>query len=198
MGHLSWAELEAGLATIGHAPSDTGRVELIVRRPAIDEREIIADGQLDTVVGLVGDTWKGRRSSRTADGSPHPDMQLNIMSARAASLLAGPGAAERWALAGDQLYLDLDLSEANLPPGTQLSLGHALVEVTDQTHLGCAKFAARFGRDAFRFVNSPVGRALRLRGLNARVVEDGTVRTGDAVVKVGALGVQRHSDAVSS
>jgi len=181
MEHLSTEELEAGLDEIRRSPADRGRVELIVRRPAVGEREVLTEGHLDTVVGLVGDTWPQRRSTRTPDGSPHPDMQLNVMNARTVALLAG--SPERRALAGDQLYLDLDLSEANLPPGTWLELGSAVIEVTAQPHTGCAKFSQRFGREALRFVNSETGKALRLRGLNARVVVPGVVREGDEVRK---------------
>jgi hypothetical protein len=182
MEHVMGADLEAGLDEIRRSPADEGRLELIVRRPGVNEREILAEGVLDHSDGLVGDTWKRRRSTRTPDGSPHPGMQLNVMNARAAGLIAGSPA--RWALAGDQLYVDLDLSEANLPAGTLLELGSAVIEITDQPHRGCAKFAARFGQEALRFVNSPVGRELRLRGLNARVVVAGRVRTGDVVAKV--------------
>jgi MOSC domain-containing protein YiiM len=179
--HLSAEELEIGLDEIRRSPADRGRVELIVRRPAVGEREVLPEGELDTVVGLVGDTWPQRRSTRTPDGSPHPDMQLNVMNARTVALLAG--STERRALAGDQLYLDLDLSEANLPAGTRLELGSAVIEVTAQPHTGCAKFSQRFGREALRFVNSETGKALRLRGLNARVVVPGVVREGDEVRK---------------
>jgi MOSC domain-containing protein YiiM len=136
-------------------------------------------------VGLVGDTWKDRGSTRTEDGSPHPDMQLNVMSARVVSFLARDP--ERRALAGDQLYLDLDLSHANLPAGTRLAIGSAVIEVTDQPHTGCAKFTQRFGLDALRWVNGDDGKRLRLRGLNARVVVPGTVRRGDQVTKVPSL-----------
>jgi hypothetical protein len=173
-------ELDAGVDTIAAAPTDAGTVRLVVRRPAIDEREILDVGRLDPTVGLTGDTWAIRGSRRTEDGSAHPDMQLNVMSARVIELLAGPDH-ERWALAGDQLYLDLDLSEGNLPAGTRLSLGSAEIEVTDQPHTGCAKFSARFGADAMRWVNTPDGRAERRRGLNARVVVAGEVRPGDEV-----------------
>ncbi len=184
--HLSTAELKAGLGDVRDSPSDGGTVELIVRRPAVDEREVLAEAALDMEAGLAGDTWPVRGSKRTADGSPHPDMQLTVMNSRAALLVArAPG---RRMLAGDQLYVDLDLSPANLPPGTRLALGSAVIEVTDQPHLGCAKFAARFGADALRFVNSRIGRELRLRGLNARVIVSGTVRTGDTIRKMpGAL-----------
>ena len=180
--HLTMTELEAGLDHIRQAPKDGGSLELIVRRPAEGAREILDVAELDAAQGLTGDSWVVRGSSRTPDGLRHPDMQLNIMSARAVSLVAQ--ARDRWRLAGDQLYVDLDLSEDNLPAWTKLALGTAIIEVTDQPHTGCAKFVERFGVDAMKFVNSPVGRSLRLRGLNARVVQSGTVRRGDAVRKL--------------
>ena len=180
--HLSMTELEAGLDEIRRSPSDGGVLELIVRRPRTDEREVLEEGELDTSEGLVGDSWKDRGSSRTPDGSAHPDMQLNVMNSRAIALLAQ--SRERWQLAGDQLFVDLDLSEENLPPGTRLSVGEAVIEVTPQPHTGCKKFVSRFGLDAMKFVNSPAGRRLHLRGINARVVRPGTIRVGDAVSKV--------------
>ena len=179
-------ELLAGLAEVRRAPRSGGRLELIVRRPAVGEREILDAGVLDPGVGLVGDGWLGRGSGRTADGSAHPDMQLTIMNARAAALIAGPRA--RWALAGDQLYVDLDLSEAGIGAGARLAIGSAVIEITDQPHRGCAKFAARFGREALRCVNSPLGVSLRLRGVNARVVQGGPIRTGDTVARLGSDG----------
>jgi hypothetical protein len=182
--HLSSAELEAGLSYVRDSPPDGGAVVLIARRPAVDEREVLTEATLDVEVGLAGDTWPVRASSRTGDGSPHRGMQVTMMNSRAALLIAHD--LERCVLAGDQLYADLDLSPANLPPGTRLAVGSAVLEVTDQPHLGCAKFAARFGQDALRFVNSRVGRELRLRGLNARVIVSGTVRTGDAILKCAA------------
>jgi hypothetical protein len=141
----------------------------------------LQEGQLDQLQGLLGDTWQERPSTRTADGAPHPDMQLNIMNSRAVALMAH--AKDRWHLAGDQLFLDLDLSAANLPPGTQLALGSTVIEVTAQPHTGCEKFVARFGLDAMRFVNSPVGRQLNLRGINAKVVRSGIIRVGDVAKK---------------
>ena len=180
--HLTAEELEAGLEEIRRAPKDGGLLELIVRRPAEDEREVLEEGVLDLSEGLVGDTWQARGSSRTPDGSAHPDMQLNVMSARVIALVAPERG--RWPLAGDQLYLDMDLSAENLPPGTRLRLGTAVIEITEQPHTGCQKFAARFGLDALKFVNSPEGRRLRMRGLNARVVEPGRVRVGQAAKKL--------------
>jgi len=182
MRHLTREECEAGLERIRSAPPDEGVLRLIVRRPEENAREVLEEGQLDLDLGLIGDTWHRRRSLRTADGSPHPGMQLNVMNARVVELVAQ--SPERWALAGDQLYVDLDLSVENLPPGTRLALGSAEIEVTPVPHLGCAKFVERFGVDAMKFVNSPLGRQLRLRGLNARVVKAGTIRVGDPVRKI--------------
>jgi hypothetical protein len=176
---LSMEALEAGLPYIREAPRDRGVLRMIVRRPAVDARELLETGELSLEEGLVGDTWRVRRSSRSADGRAHRDMQLNLMNARAAALVAQRD--DRWPLAGDQLYVDLDLSGENLPAWTKLSIGSAVIEVTDQPHTGCGKFVERFGLDAMKLVNSPVGRALNLRGVNARVVQPGTIRVGDVV-----------------
>jgi len=191
MEHLSLAGLEAGLDHVRGAPADGGTLELIVRRPATDQREALTEGTLDLVTGLLGDNWKARGS--TGGGAAHPDAQITMVNARAALLVARDP--DRRALAGDQLYADLDISVANLPPGTRLALGSAVIEVTGKPHLGCAKFSARFGRDALTFVNSRAGRALRLRGLNARVVVPGTIRPGDVIRKVAAA-AQTHADLV--
>jgi MOSC domain-containing protein len=180
--HLTTAELEAGLDAIRQSPKDEGVVALIVRRPQVDAREVLEEGELDLVEGLVGDSWKVRASTRTPDGSPHPDMQLNVMNARVIALVAGEKG--RWPLAGDQLFIDMDVSQENLPPGTRLALGSAVIEVTDQPHTGCKKFAARFGLDALKLVNSPVGRQLQLRGVNAKVAQPGVIRVGDLVKKL--------------
>jgi len=182
MTHLTTEQLHAGLDHIRAAPKDHGTLRLIVRRPAVNAREVLDEGELSVEVGLVGDTWPVRGSSRSADGMAHPDMQLNIMGTRAVALVAQ--SPDRWALAGDQLFVDLDLSGANVPAGTRLAIGTAVVEVTPQPHTGCAKFVERFGLDAMKFVNSPVGRDLNLRGINARVVRPGVVRVGDQVSKL--------------
>jgi hypothetical protein len=174
--------LHAGLDEIRRSPRDRGVLDLIVRRPRVDEREVLDEGELDLEKGLVGDSWGARNSSRTPNRSPHADMQLNVMNSRVIALVAQDKS--RWSLAGDQLYVDLDLSEDNLPPGARLAFGAAIIEVTPEPHTGCAKFVARFGVDAMKFVNSPVGRELRLRGLNARVVQPGVIRVGDGVKKM--------------
>jgi len=180
--HLTMAELEAGLDTVRQAPKDEGVIALIVRRPQIDAREVLEVGELDLGEGLVGDSWKVRSSTRTPDGSAHPDMQLNVMNARVIALVACEK--DRWPLAGDQLFIDMDVSQENLPPGTRLALGSAVIEVTDQPHTGCKKFAARFGLDALKLVNSPVGRQLQLRGVNAKIAHPGVIRVGDLVKKL--------------
>lgn len=182
--HLTMTELEAGLDTIRQAPKNEGVLELIVRRPQIGDREILEVGELDLVEGLVGDNWKVRGSSRTTDGTSHPDMQLNIMNARVIALIAQDK--DRWQLAGDQLFIDLDLSTDNVPPGTQLSLGSAVIEVTNQPHTGCKKFLARFGKDALQLIGSPVGKQLQLRGINAKVIQPGIIKVGDVVKKLSA------------
>ncbi|HKO42006.1 MAG TPA: hypothetical protein VJU84_01845 [Pyrinomonadaceae bacterium] len=180
--HLSMEELESGLDEIRDSPTDEGVLELIVRRPKVGEREVLEEAELHLAQGLVGDNWSDRPSSRTPDGSPHPDMQLNVMNARTIALLAQRR--DRWALAGDQLFIDLDLSPRNLPPGTRLALGSAVIEVTNQPHTGCKKFLERFGLDALKFVSSPVGRELNLRGINARVVQPGEIRVGCQIKKI--------------
>lgn len=180
--HLPPEALEAGLDHIRRSPADEGRLELIVRRPAVNEREVVNAARLDVAEGLEGDTWRERESRTTSDRSPDARKQVTVMNARAVALVAATD--DRRPLAGDQLYVDLDISQANLPPGTQLAIGETVIEVSPEPHLGCHKFAARFGRDALRFVNSPVGRELRLRGLNARIITPGTIRVGDLVRKL--------------
>ncbi|MBT4864438.1 MAG: MOSC domain-containing protein [Planctomycetaceae bacterium] len=179
--HRSLVELEAGIDEIRRSPKDQGPLELIVCRSAENQRETLERGVLDIDDGLVGDNWKVRPSTISEDGLAHPDMQINLTNVRAISLIAVER--ERWQLAGDQLYVDLDLSGDNLPPGTRLAIGSAIIEVTDQPHRGCAKFNERFGNAALKFVNSPVGIELNLRGINARVVKSGEIHPGDTVTK---------------
>jgi MOSC domain-containing protein YiiM len=169
-------QLHVDLADVRSSPTESGRVELIARRPAEDEREVVERAELDPSVGLVGDRW------HTYAGRGGPDTQLTLMNSRAAALVAGPRT--RWAIAGDQLYVDLDLSAANLPAGTRLSVGSAVIEVTAMPHTGCGKFSRRFGVQGQKLVNSHDGRELNLRGINAKVVQAGTVRTGDRIEKI--------------
>ncbi len=180
--HLSIMELEAGMDHIRQSPKENGVLKMIVRRPAVDEREAISEGELNTTEGLEGDTWKTRGSSHTTDGSANVNSQITVMNARTIALLAQDE--ERWSLAGDQLYIDMDLSDDNIPPGTRLAIGTAIVEVSAQPHSGCKKFSARFGVEAMKFVNSPEGKRLHLRGINTRVVQPGTIRVGDVIKKI--------------
>jgi len=180
--HLSTGELEQGLGNILQSPTDDGELMLIVRRPDVDEREAASAGRLDTEQGLVGDNWLKRGSRHMPDGAADPEMQLNIMNARVVSLVAD--GTERRELAGDQLYLDMDLSSENLPPGTRLAIGDAIIEVTEAPHTGCKKFAARFGRDAMVFVNSGMGKKLNFRGINAKVTQSGDISVGDIARKI--------------
>ena len=175
-------ELATHLDHLRAAPSEVGTLDLVVRRPANGEREILQEGELDEADGLVGDNWLSRATSRAVAEGRHLKAQVTVMSSRMIALLADTDA-ER-ALAGDQLYVDLDISHTNLPAGTRIALGDpedggAVIEVSDKPHTGCAKFTRHFGQEAVGFVNSEQGRELRLRGLNARVVQSGRVRPGD-------------------
>lgn len=169
------------LAEVQRSPADDGRLEMIVRRPAIGEREVLDSAELDTVVGLVGDNWLERGSRSTPDGAAELDAQLNIMNIRCARLVAGDDM--RVPLAGDQLFVDLDLSPANVPPGTRLEIGTAIVEVTTKPHTGCAKFTERFGVAAHRWVNGAAGKEQQLRGICAKVVRAGRISTGNVITK---------------
>jgi MOSC domain-containing protein YiiM len=178
--HRTLAELEAGVDRVRGAPIGSGTLELIVARPAMEERVVLDVADLDATVGLVGDMWSTRPARDTPDHSPHPGRQLMLMSARAIALFAGDDKSA-WPIAGDQLYVDIDLSETHAPAGTRFAIGGAVIELTAERHTGCAKFNRRFGADALRFVNSPIGRELRLRGACAKVILGGTIRVGDAV-----------------
>lgn len=180
--HFTTAELAAGLPEIRRSPADQGTVDMIVVRPDRDLRELPHAIELSPESGLAGDRWSRHCTRRLPDGRLNPDTQVTLMNRRAAALIAGPES--RWPLAGDNLIVDLDLSVANLPVGQRLRVGGAVLEITAQPHLGCSKFNARFGADALAWVNSPQGKELRLRGVNAMVIEAGWVRTGDRISKL--------------
>ena len=180
--HLSADQLEKGVDHILDSPQEDGELQLIVRRPDVDQRETPDVARLDVKEGLVGDNWLARGSRHMPEGVADPEMQLNIMNARVVDLVAQ--AEDRWALAGDQLFVDMDLSHENLPPGTQLALGDAIIEVTEPPHTGCRKFSARFGVDAMVFVNSGRGKTLNFRGICAKVVQSGDITVGDLARKL--------------
>ena len=169
---------DARLEDVRAAPADEGIVELIVRRPAEGERELLDEAQIDEDLGLIGDRWATRDVARTP---AYLSAQLTLISTRVLAVIEPDQA--RWPLAGDQVYVDFDLSEANLPAKSRLAIGTAILEVSETPHTGCAKFSARFGSDALRWINSPIGRAHRMRGMNARVVRGGVIRMGDRIRK---------------
>jgi hypothetical protein len=181
MKHLSLEELQQGLEEIRQSPKDRGILKAIVIRPETDARVSLQRCELSPDGGVHGDNWSRGCWMSLPDGRPHPDVQVTIMNARTIALIAKGEA--RWPLAGDNLLVDLDLSAGNLPPGTRLSVGSALLEITDVPHKGCKKFAERFGVDATRFVNAREGLQLHLRGIYARIVEPGVVAIGDTVAK---------------
>jgi len=180
--HLTMDELNAGLPLIRESPRDGGRLEMIARRPAIGERDLLDEGELDLDEGLVGDNWRTRPQQQNPPREANPETQITLMNSRVAQLVSGDR--DRWPLAGDQLYVDLDIGLENLPAGTRLQIGGAVLEVAAEPHTGCKKFVERFGMDAMSFVNSPEGKRACLRGINAKVVQAGTIRVGDAIARV--------------
>lgn len=181
MAHLTTEQLDAGMEHVLAAPLDDGTLEMLVARPDVNEREVLESGELVVGEGLVGDNYVARGNSKTEDGKAHPEAQLNLMPARAIDLVAD-GDRSRWPLAGDQMFVDLLLSDENTPPGTRLAIGTAIIEIPEKPHTGCAKFAERFGIDAARWVNHR--KDLKLRGVNAQVIQAGVVKPGDKVTKL--------------
>ena len=183
--HKPIAELEVGMAQLLEAPQDRGNLELIVIRPTKEQRQILDEAWLSPEAGVQGDNWAKGCWKSLPDGRPDPDVQVTIMSARLARLVMGEDKSH-WALAGDQLIADLDLSEGNLPVGQRLVLGDAVLEITSVPHRGCAKYRARFGDEALRFINTDEGRRMNLRGIYAKILQAGRVRVGDVLKKVDA------------
>lgn len=183
MERLSKEQLDAGLDHIRESPSAAGSVEMVVSRPESDERDVLDAGEFVVGEGLAGDNYVARGSARTPDGAAHPEAQVTIMNSRAIDWITS-GTKDMWKMAGDQLLVDFDISEQNLPAGTQLQIGGAVFEVSAKPHTGCKKFAARFGKPAALWVNSPAGKQLKLRGINAMVISPGIVRPGDSVSKL--------------
>jgi len=176
------SELTAGMENILQAPRDHGVLRMIVRRPQVDDRDVVQEAELSLTDGLVGDNWKVRGSNHMPDGSANLDAQITVMNARSIALIAQ--SENRWSLAGDQLYIDMDISDDNLPPGTRFAIGSAVLEVSPVPHTGCKKFSSRFGVEAMKFVNTPEGKQLHLRGINTRIVQSGTIHVGDVVRKL--------------
>ena len=182
--HLPLADLQAGLPGILASPVDNGVLRAVVIRPGPGTRTDLESCDLSLAGGAHGDAWANGCWKSTDDGRPHPDVQICIMNARCIETIAGERA--NWSPAGDNLFVDLDLTPENLPAGQRLGIGTAIIEVTDTPHNGCANFTRRYGRDATIFVNKGEGRTLRLRGIYARVVQDGRVSVGDRVIKVAS------------
>lgn len=179
---LNIEQLRAGLSEVEASPHDNGTVEALVIRPGENLRTIVNSVTVCSEQGVHGDSWSKGCWKKLPDGSPHPDVQVAIMNSRMIDLAAG--SQELWSAAGDNLFVDMDLSKENLPSGQKLTIGQTLLEITSEPHLGCKKFALRFGIDAVRFVNSPRGRELRLRGVYARVLRAGEIKVGDRMNKV--------------
>jgi MOSC domain-containing protein YiiM len=178
--HRSAAELEQGLAEVLASPSDIGTLEAIVIRPVEDARRVVQVATLSPEWGVEGDRW----FSPAADGQElDPRHQVSLMNWRILRQIAGDD--DSICLAGDNLIVDLDLSEANLPPGSRLAIGaNVEIEITELPHSGCNAFAHRYGAEARAFINNDRGRELHLRGRYGRVITGGSIGVGDAVRKL--------------
>lgn len=181
--NLNLEQLWDGLKQLDPFPTNNGTIEMIVRRPQTEKRETVEQAELDTTKGLVGDNWLARGSSSTPDGSANPQAQITLMNSDVINVITN-GDQSRWELAGDQIFVDFDLSQDNLPAGSRIKMGEATLEISELPHTGCGKFARRFGAYARKFVMTEKGKSLRLRGVNASVVEGGTINTGDTIVKL--------------
>lgn len=180
--NLKTDELWSGWETLEKSPTDVGTIEMIVRRPEREEREEVQQAEFDPQQGLIGDNWYVRGSSSTPDGSAHPEAQITLMNSRVIQLIAGDRS--RWELAGDQLFVDLDLSQDNLPIGQQIKVGDVILEIAELPHTGCAKFAKRYGAYARKFVMTDEGKQLRFRGVYAKVIQGGNIKVKDTITKL--------------
>ncbi len=180
--HLDKQELAAGLPEILKSPKDRGPIESITVRPASEQRRTVNSVAISLAGGVEGDHWAQGCWKSTDAGKPHPDVQICMMNSRCIDLIAGDK--DNWAPAGDNLFIDMDLTPENLPPGTRIAMGTAILEITDTAHKGCAKFIERYGRDACVFVNVGDGDRYKLRGIYGRVVQDGVLSVGDLATKV--------------
>ncbi len=180
--HKTMEELRAGLPDILASPADGGEVKAVVIRPASGQRTEVPSCEVSLAGGMHGDHWAKGCWKTTADGRPHPDVQICMMNSRCIDLVAGERS--NWAQAGDNLFVDMDFSPENLPPGQRLAVGSAVLEITDTPHKGCQAFIDRYGRDACVFVNVGDGAKYNLRGIYARVVDAGTISVGDRMRKL--------------
>jgi MOSC domain-containing protein YiiM len=180
--HLTTPELEQTLPTVLASPRDVGRLEVIVVRPTADERQTPASILITPERGVEGDHWLSDFPTDPTHNEMHLDSQVSLMNARFLRQIAVEE--EAVCLAGDNLVVDLDLSEENLPAGSRLAIGDAVtLEITATPHTGCTKLAARYGQESRAFMNNPRGTALHLRGRYARVLTAGTATIGDTVRK---------------
>jgi len=176
------SELELGIDEIKSSPKDSGVLEMIVRRPETETREIINSVEINLENGLAGDNWKARGSTHTSDHSADPETQITLMNTRVIQLLSGDK--ENWGWAGDQLFVDMDLSMDNLPPHSQIQIGSVILEISAKPHTGCKKFSGRYGIEALEFISTPLGKSLRMRGVNAKVIQSGDIQVGDVIKKL--------------
>lgn len=180
--HVTAEQLAAGIAELCDSPREQGRVDLVVVRPMQGKRQCLERVLISLEAGVVGDRWLTTSWKKLANGSAHPAVQVTLMNARCIRLIAGEPT--NWAIAGDNLFVDLDLSRENLPTGARLKIGECILQITSVAHNGCWKFKDRFGEAAVKFVNSPEGKKLRLRGVHARVVQGGEVAVGDCIERL--------------
>ncbi|MEM7334639.1 MAG: MOSC domain-containing protein [Chloroflexota bacterium] len=179
---LDMTQLNEGIPVILESPKNNGRIDLITIRPATNERVLKDEVEISIENGVEGDNWKTRGSNSMPDKSSNPEAKITIMNSRVIKHITQSDSGWEWA--GDQFFVEMDLSEENLPAGQQLQLGTAVLEVSAVPHTGCAKFVARFGKDAHKFVNNQYGRSQRFRGVNLKVIKGGTVKVGDTAQKI--------------